>query len=1388
MLFDAMQNADTSPASASVLAQNLDGDVILGAKNDQSVSTPAALEIPAPIFAGLRSMMLCDSHKESRVLNMRLDQSAAITGDNGVGKTSLLRPILLFWGVPHTKILPPQNGSQMGFHKYYLPRTHSSIAFEYNNHAGEVRSVVFTAKSDGTIMGQFLRCELREDLFIEEVAGQKRFLSVGERQNKIDQLGGSYSRPQSTSVVRKTLYGEALTKEQANLFGKNAAPQDFALVRRGHQEIKNLAIVAESALYRKTTFEDLLKMAALCFNEGENQEGEDALSPKWQHIVFTANPASPLINDTHAFLAAQESESSFHSLRDGVRKALESSTRIRSIELALNARGASLRQQARQTREKATELDQVHEQKLDELDGRIRESRSKAARARANRKETTETLRGALADHEKLKAQNAQHWESELGRKPDEESRLGRALARLSDQHKEANELAQSLRDDRLPALKQAAENAKTAFAQAEKNAEEVKNSAIDAARDEEERQIQNVNRALDNSIATETENKQKHEGDARQLQGSRGIVDAPSEMAQEMSEAQTEALENRKKDEALVGERHAADLAFNNAKGAARSAERDTADEKARMAQAMSVRMAQEAWDKPASNSLLAYLRENRPGWAQTMGRVVDFQTLAKQNVVLDDAGATSDFFGLTLDFDALANGGSGVEEREINRERLLLAAREAESAAIETLAEVEIKEAAAKREAERCLENKQAAQEAWLQHQKAHGHSKSRIDDINRRIKEHADEAKIQWQIELAQKNRQAKESAERLEAFTNRKAVALAGLKAACVAQISDAKVRAEREKKAAKEHLDTTLAIIHQEEKNLENDIEAALAGNGLSSASMKETQKVVDEIKAWIKAVDQARKLVSDWRLWNDHVKPKIPMWESQIENFHAIVSAQEAEEATLTQDFAHEKAMRKSDKESLEKTIQDAERAADFCEKKAQEAHAAADAEESEIAKRMVAQPHPSTDHRLLASELMDWAKALKDGRSQAEKAVPQCQKAFTKYASSNCAEFWKPIDEALVSVPHWEDRHSLLVERLAVWYEGGKGEQSKRALMGESVMLSDQIHDFWRNLTDFENAAQAFSNKLLKKLRDIVVFDGTPVFPAIEAFEAHIRPQVKSLPFWAALEAAVHARENWRNEPNTLPSASTMKAFRALFEALSETTQNGAGRFIVNKVQLLSLSGEVRERGALKKFAKTKEFENISSNGLSYLLLCALQLAFLDLARHGAQNLRFCWALDEMGELDERNTRALLDLLNRRKVDLVAACPDADPSILAVFKRQYQGQGDGKLVEIDVSSTVDPWDMDDDELANSPESENGREKRAVEKIGDHPNRQEGASAALIVSHESPAAHKDGAAMDDGGAAEADDGVSPEKPERFSPIAPGHPLFAPFPPDNGSAW
>lgn len=113
---------------------------------------------------GLKNIILHHSYFKNKRCVIACDGHTNNTGANGAGKTSALQLIPVFYGYPPEKIMSKDAG-KLSFLDYYLPHTHSFIAFEYQNFNGYQCAVLYRHSKNAKLMYRFIKGRADDSLF-----------------------------------------------------------------------------------------------------------------------------------------------------------------------------------------------------------------------------------------------------------------------------------------------------------------------------------------------------------------------------------------------------------------------------------------------------------------------------------------------------------------------------------------------------------------------------------------------------------------------------------------------------------------------------------------------------------------------------------------------------------------------------------------------------------------------------------------------------------------------------------------------------------------------------------------------------------------------------------------------------------------------------------------------------------------------------------------------------------------------------------------------------------------------------------------------------------------------------------------------------------------------
>lgn len=129
------------------------------------------------VYAGLKRVITINSYQKKKMFSeYNFDSATQLTGDNGAGKTSLLRLIPFFYGATGTQIVRRSNVNKP-FAEWYLPNNNSYLVFEFTTARGQTAHVICcrNLSTKGGIVYQFVKGEFDQSVIIKQDHEEKPY-------------------------------------------------------------------------------------------------------------------------------------------------------------------------------------------------------------------------------------------------------------------------------------------------------------------------------------------------------------------------------------------------------------------------------------------------------------------------------------------------------------------------------------------------------------------------------------------------------------------------------------------------------------------------------------------------------------------------------------------------------------------------------------------------------------------------------------------------------------------------------------------------------------------------------------------------------------------------------------------------------------------------------------------------------------------------------------------------------------------------------------------------------------------------------------------------------------------------------------------------------------
>ncbi|WAR46018.1 ATP-binding protein [Methylomonas rapida] len=1195
----------------------------------------------------LTRLILIDSYKPGTLQEVRLDGHTNLNGVNGAGKTTLLRLIPLFFGERPGRLVPKSKVTD-SFAKHYLPNESSYIIFEYRRDQQICLVVIYASLNEEGLCYRFVDKGFDRDDFLEtRLDGSCYPISCRDLKRHLDKRHINCSNQlTSCSDYRTVIQNLPHSKGQElrNLIARYSFCQGSA-----GRRLKDIEKIVSGMLQRSTDFADLREMLVNCIDENR-----DSIS-----LDISMDKLEDWYKEYRAYQHSEAEREQAAELSELAAEQEQFKTRFGELHKRLLLLRERYRQQQQGQQERLANTEQSLRTVKSDWETQEQEMQSALARQRA---ELTSL------DKQKTQLENEKaEWDAKdiqrSIRLAEQQPVFADNLAREQQHYEKLTSEVQDI-NAQFSAIK--ADTEKGYAEQRYQYERQIQEVRAEASQDEAKHRAEH-NQVREQLRAANNGEQEKLHGSAGEVQGKLGALNAqiaqiqPDPELLQTREAKLELqqslqlkLEEAKTEVAGINKRIKANQ---DEVESVLEQKRHHQTEKQSIDEAIS-RLKRQL--DTEADTLLRFLREHQPGWTQDIAKVVNPELLLRDDLEPVLVEKPTGFYGVSLNLDVLS-ADLAADEQQI---RALLSEHEhrlRELAGLDEQADQQLT-ALKKTDSQLRKQSQQAESEQGRLQTSLKGIQnelaslKLQIENSKRQRGQQLQSEKIAVEQTLADTKRQLEGLKRQLQDDEKQLAVELETV-------ITRIKQTAEQQV----EHVRQDIASLNSQEQQALQQLEQqrinSLKTRQIDVDALQQLEVRIDTLKKQLQTAKTAAETVSEYRRWEQLHWSGYAQLCSAARELTAELRQTEAQFAAAKQRYQQCSSELKAEQgrlitalQKLDQEMKTLEQLLDDCTPYARYAPNVVSFDESHTL-------------ALLQNEYRALSEAYKNQRRMLLAKLRHLKQTLARYPSTRPAQYYASqenelgldIDETawLSPILHWYD---TAYQDLHSW------------LVNQANLFGSMIRDYQQTLEKFDRGIDSLSRRLTKHIDSNIRFD------KIESVQGRLTSKVQSLGYWQQIVAFTKQYDDWnRNSDGCLPGESFAEMVRLVAEQMS-----GKGRVEMKLVSLLELEIIVSENGRSKRATHAEELQQISSHGLSYLILCVFFIALVNMIRKD-QPLNIIWPMDELKELHQVNIEVLLELLSNNGITLLSAFPDPDPDVLRLFKNRYQVVGQRELVEMEI-------------------------------------------------------------------------------------------------------
>lgn len=259
-----------------------------------------------------------------------------------------------------------------------------------------------------------------------------------------------------------------------------------------------------------------------------------------------------------------------------------------------------------------------------------------------------------------------------------------------------------------------------------------------------------------------------------------------------------------------------------------------------------------------------------------------------------------------------------------------------------------------------------------------------------------------------------------------------------------------------------------------------------------------------------------------------------------------------------------------------------------------------------------------------------------------------------------------------LTSDPGNSDDPLQIAKRLHRYLDGGFYQVDYTSFI-QSTQNFDRVTLYVDYLRQFKTKIHRYNRGLNDHMERAVAFNG------IDHLEVDITFQYSDRNDWALVNDIAEQYLIWKSTKNLgrLDSSQVELPQQGLVDAIDLylSTPNSDNMSVHELYKHIDFAVKIIDNGKEKV---ARSFLDIlsskggaSSHGTSYLILITIFIGILNMMRNG-RAVHFTWALDELADISPNNITQLLKLLEDNCINLISACTVASESVYLSFNKTY--------------------------------------------------------------------------------------------------------------------
>ncbi len=285
----------------------------------------------------------------------------------------------------------------------------------------------------------------------------------------------------------------------------------------------------------------------------------------------------------------------------------------------------------------------------------------------------------------------------------------------------------------------------------------------------------------------------------------------------------------------------------------------------------------------------------------------------------------------------------------------------------------------------------------------------------------------------------------------------------------------------------------------------------------------------------------------------------------------------------------------------------------------------------------------------------------LEETKQSGKDTFNQLQKVFIRVQRTHPARFFEKMRQEVLDEVEPENLWIKAAREIRNYFKEDHVSQES-LLRSNYTVVAESISNFSTSVKEADKQLSVKGRQLTTKIGQV-----SNPFESMGKIDIKVSSRLKTLAYFSSLEDFAKAHNRWKfQQLNELPDDELISKLTNLVNLLN------THKPVIDIAKYFEFTVDYMDGETPKMATNDQEIAELSSNGLTYLIIVSIYIGLINLMRSDT-NVKLAFCVDEFDKIDAENSKLLIKLFDEQGIRILSAQPSGKGDILQYYQHCYQ-------------------------------------------------------------------------------------------------------------------